>query len=130
MEEGLAQPAHEQTLVRLCLLEIFKRNGYAGDALLTHRDFEHISREIESKTSTLISVSTLKRLLNGEFSRIPQIATLNALSNYLGFKNWQEYKLSILKNAIQVPRPIYDQQPSTDHIKKKHTHYSNILNHF
>lgn len=100
MEDEQKQTGSEKTLVRTCLLEIFKRNGYADNALLTHRAFEHISHEIEVKTATLISVSTLKRLLNGEFSRMPQIATLNAISNYLGFKNWQEYKISFLKDTV------------------------------
>lgn len=84
----------EQELVRECLIEVYRRNGYEDATSLTQRDHEHISQEIESKTTTLISVSTLKRLLNGEFSRIPQTATLNAISNYLGYKSWQEYKVA------------------------------------
>jgi len=82
----------ERDLVKECLLEIFRVNGYENVSGLTQRDYEHISQEIEAKTSTLISVSTLKRLLNGEFSRIPQTATLNAISTYIGYKTWYEYK--------------------------------------
>lgn len=84
----------EQELVRECLIEVYRRNGYEDANRLTQRDHEHISQEIELRTTILISVSTLKRLLNGEFSRIPQTATLNAISNYLGYKSWQEYKIS------------------------------------
>jgi hypothetical protein len=69
---------------------------------MSQRDFELISQELETKTGTLISVSTIRRLLNGEFSRIPQTATLNAVSNYLGFKNWQEYKLSVIGPVVEV----------------------------
>src|SRR5688572_21936919 len=97
MEDEQNQPTSEQVLVRSCLMEIFKRNGYGEDAVLAHRDFEHVCHEIEAQTTTLISVSTLKRLLNGEFSRIPQTATLNAISRYLGFKNWQDYRLSVIR---------------------------------
>src|SRR5688572_20441114 len=124
MEDELKQTANEQALVRTCLLEIFRRNGYGDDALLTHRDFEHISHEIEAKTTTLISVSTLKRLLNGEFSRIPQTATLNAISNYLGFKNWQDYKLSFLQNGIPAPEQKQDQKTSSAPFKKTTGHFS------
>lgn len=85
----------EQELVRQCLVEVYRRNGYEDATSLTQRDHEHISQEIESKTTILISVSTLKRLLNGEFSRIPQTATLNAIFHYLGYKGWQEYKVSV-----------------------------------
>ena len=94
MEEEGKPKATEQDLVRACLVEILRLNGYENMSVLTLRDYEHISQEIETKTTTLISVSTLKRLLHGEFSRIPQTATLNAISNYLGHKNWQEYKSS------------------------------------
>jgi hypothetical protein len=84
----------EQGIVRETLVKIFKKNGYEELDRLTQRDFDHISHEIEENTGTLISGSTIKRLLNGNFSRLPQIATLDAISGYLGYKSWQEYKLT------------------------------------
>jgi len=84
----------EQELVKTCLTEICKKNGFADPSTMAQRDIELISREIEENTGILISVSTIKRLLNGSFIRTPQIATLNAISTYLGYKNWQEYKIS------------------------------------
>jgi hypothetical protein len=89
----------EQEFVRNCLNDICRKNGFDGHAAMTQRDYELISREIENHTGTLISVSTIKRLLQGSFSRLPQTATLNAISAYLGFKNWQEYKASLNKTA-------------------------------
>ena len=85
----------EQEFVKHCLNDICKKNGFDDCSSMSHRDFELISRTIEENTGTLISVSTVKRLLNGDFNRMPQTATLNAISSYLGFKNWQEYKGSI-----------------------------------
>ena len=61
---------------------------------MTQRDFEHISSVIEKKAGIVISSTTIKRLSKGEFSRLPQVATLNAIANYFGFTNWQEYKAS------------------------------------
>ena len=84
----------EQALVKKCLTDIYRENGYEDLNAVTQRDHEHISHQIETSTGTLISVSTIKRLLNGDFSRLPQTATLNALSNYSGYKSWQEYKAS------------------------------------
>jgi len=84
----------EQELVKKCLTEICQKNGFADPSAMAQRDIELISREIEEHTGILISVSTIKRLLNGNFTRTPQIATLNAISTYLGYKNWQEYKIS------------------------------------
>src|SRR5688572_4838980 len=59
---------------------------------MIQRDYELVSARIEEQTGILISVSTIKRLLNGEFSRLPQAATLNAISGYLGYKDWYEYR--------------------------------------
>ena len=106
----------EQDLVKACLTEILKRNGYDDVSKLAQRDYEHISNAIEAKTTTLISVSTLKRLLHGEFARIPQTATLNAISTYLGYKSWQDFKLSLrpkvvtrVVNEVPVRAPIADE---------------------
>ena len=93
---------NEHDLVRECLTEIFRLNGYDDVSKLTQRDYEHISNAIETKTTILISVSTLKRLLHGEFTRIPQTATLNAISTYLGYKSWQDFKLSLIKKVVKV----------------------------
>lgn len=93
----------EQELVKKCLGDICQKNGFDDITAMTQRDFELISQKIDEGTGILISVSTIKRLLNGEFSRMPQIATLNAISTYLGFKNWQEYKTSVQHPVIQPP---------------------------
>jgi len=90
----------EQDLVKACLTEILRRNGYDDVSKLAQRDYEHISNAIEAKTTILISVSTLKRLLHGEFARIPQTATLNAISTYLGYKSWQDFKLSLRPKVV------------------------------
>ncbi len=85
----------DQDLVRSCIRDICKKNGFDDPGSMTQRDFELISGEIEERTGILLSVSTIKRLLNGDFSRIPQTTTLNAIAAYLGFKTWQEYKISM-----------------------------------
>jgi len=97
----------EQQLVRQSILEIFKRNGYENPESMIQRHFDHIGSEIEKKSGILISGTTIRRLSNGEFSRMPQIATLNAIASYLGFNSWQEYKLSIppIKETETIEQP-------------------------
>ncbi len=90
----------EQDFVKRCLEDICAKNGFGERGSMTQRNFEMLSDEIHAKTGILLSISTLKRLLNGEFSRIPQQTTLNAISSYLGFNTWQEYK-----NSVQVTEP-------------------------
>lgn len=83
----------EQELVKKCMDLICHQSGFAVNHRLTQRDMELLCDNIEKKTNVLISLSTMKRLLNGQFSRMPQVATLNAISNYLGYENWQDFKI-------------------------------------
>lgn len=103
----------EQQLVKESLLEIFKKSGYADAGLMTQRHFEHVGDEIEKKSGIVISGTTIKRLSNGEFSRLPQIATLNAIANYFDFTNWQDYKSS------QTPKAVPQETNTATHSLKK-----------
>lgn len=84
----------EEKIITASLLKIFTLNGYTDPSRMTQRDFEHISTAIEKKSGIVISSTTIKRLSKGEFRRLPQVATLNAIANYFEFSNWQEYKAS------------------------------------
>src|SRR5690606_38486329 len=85
----------DRDFVTTCLREIFERNGYEDPDKITQRDIEHISAEIAAKTTILISVATLKRLMQGRFARLPQTATVNAISQYLGYNTWQDFKMAV-----------------------------------
>lgn len=104
----------EQELVKTCLMEVFQQNGYADLEALVQRDYENISQEIAHKTGTLISISTLKRLLKGDFARLPQVATLNALSIYLGYRNWQDFR-----NQTRAKAAPFLESQSTEHRAKR-----------
>jgi transcriptional regulator with XRE-family HTH domain len=85
---------NERGLVKDVILEIFNKSGYPDTAQMTQRDFDYISSEIEKKSGILISGTTIKRLALGDFSRLPQVATLNAIANYFEHKTWQDFKTS------------------------------------
>lgn len=74
------------------MAELCERAGFPDTGKLVQRDLNFLSEWIESKTGVLISLSTIKRLLNGQFSRLPQIATLDALAQSIGYENWQHFK--------------------------------------
>ncbi len=86
------QTKSDQDLVKDCMTELCRQAGFLDINSMVQRDYEFLSEQIESKTGIVISLSTIKRLLNGQFTRIPQIATLNAISNFIGYTNWQDYK--------------------------------------
>ena len=82
----------DHELVKICMAELCKRAGFPDTGKLVQRDLNFLSEWIESRTGVLISLSTIKRLLNGQFSRLPQIATLDSLAQSVGYKNWQHFK--------------------------------------
>jgi len=84
----------EHRLVNICMTELCKNTGFADSQNLVQRDLVFLCDRIESKTGVIISLSTIKRLLNGQFSRLPQIATLDAIAVTAGYQNWQQFKIS------------------------------------
>ncbi|RPD39571.1 hypothetical protein EG028_18105 [Chitinophaga barathri] len=66
---------------------------------MTQRDFDHIAEQLQQKSGILISGTTVKRLAQGEFARLPQIATLNAIANYYDYKTWQDFKASKIEDG-------------------------------
>lgn len=105
----------DRDFISMCLREIFVKNGYEDPARITQRGYEHISAEIANKTSILISVATLKRLMQGRFARLPQTATLNAISQYLGYNNWQEYRMTVREKATAPhAKPTISKPESAD----------------
>src|SRR5690349_19759270 len=103
----------EHSLIKACILEIFSDNGFADPSAMTQRDFDHISEQLRQKSGILISGTTIKRLAHGEFSRQPQIATLNAIASYFNYKTWQDYKAYKLRNEpLNTPAPEPVKEPA------------------
>ena len=103
----------EQEWVRICMKELCRKAGFADCHNLVQRELEFVCDSIESKTGVLISLSTIKRLLNGQFSRQPQIATLNAISMFLGYQNWQDFKLHKVRETNE---PAVNEKPNEEKI--------------
>ncbi|HEV3326005.1 MAG TPA: hypothetical protein VG052_10380, partial [Puia sp.] len=95
----------EQELVKICIGELCKKAGLAGCDNLLQRDLHFLCDYIESETGVVISLSTIKRLQNGQFSRIPQIATLDAIARSAGYQNWQSFKSGRGNQTAPPPPP-------------------------
>lgn len=96
-----AKPVNERDLVLLCMSELCKSAGFADTSQLVQRDLEFLCDSIDAKTGVLISLSTMRRLMNGQFARLPQVATLNAMATYIGYQNWQDFKCKNI--AVDIP---------------------------
>ena len=79
-----------------------EKAGFTDPSALIQRDLQTLADGIESRTGVLISLSTIKRLLNGQFSRLPQIATLNALARFLDYPNWQAFRIA--QRPVSLPK--------------------------
>lgn len=92
-------------LINKCLGLVEEKVGYSPEAQWTHRNFESLSEQIQLKTGTLLSVSTLKRLWNSRFKSLPQKATLDALAQFIDYKDWFDFVASSVNK-----RRIYSQR--------------------
>lgn len=86
-----ANTYNEQELVKMCMSELCTRAGLPDPGRLVQRDMVSLCDTIESNTGVLISLSTVKRLLNGQFSRLPQTATLDAIAASAGYEDWRDF---------------------------------------
>jgi len=98
----------DRQLIELGAQELATRHGFNLDSM-RQRDFEYLCANIEESSGILISLSTIKRILNGQYNRLPQVATLNAIAVNLGYANWQAFK-----TAKQVPTPTPAASPAAE----------------
>lgn len=73
-----------------CLQEIEGMVQWGRLSEWTGHNFDQLSEEISEKTGIKLSGRTLRRLVNKKISN-PQIATKNALTKFLGYKNWEDF---------------------------------------
>jgi hypothetical protein len=96
----------EHRLVAICMTELCKKAGFTDSKNLVQRDLMFLCDRIEARTGVIISLSTIKRLLNGQFTRLPQIATLDAIAVTAGYQNWQQFKVSKSVEADQNGKAV------------------------
>jgi hypothetical protein len=82
----------DRQLIEIGAQELAARQGFTAAGDMRQRDLEYLCERIEESSGILISLSTIKRILNGQYNRLPQVATLNAFSVYLGYADWQSFK--------------------------------------
>ena len=82
----------DRQLIELGAQELAARHGFADWREMRQRDLEYCCERIEERSGILISLSTIKRIMNGQYNRLPQAATLNSISVYLGYADWPAFK--------------------------------------
>jgi hypothetical protein len=82
----------DKDLVKHCLKELAQKMGYAEGQRLSQSDLEHLCYLIGEKSKIVLSLSTMKRLFQEKFERLPQISTLDAITIFLGYSGWRDFK--------------------------------------
>lgn len=95
----------DRQLIELGAQELAAHHGFANAANMRQRDFEYLCARIEESSGILISLSTVKRIIFGQYNRLPQIATLNAIAVDLGYSDWQAFKTARQRSASTAPDP-------------------------
>ncbi len=109
----------EHEWVKICMVALCQQAGFPDTKKLVQRDLNFLSEWIESRTGVLISLSTIKRLLNGQFSRLPQIATLDALARSVGYDNWQRFKRDHSARTMVAAEDGPAENPVTHQVRPK-----------
>jgi hypothetical protein len=86
--------------IELCKKLLEEKFSFGNGDGYTQKDLEQLSLYIDEHTGYHISLSTLKRFWKGTYKTQPQIATLNALVQVLGYKNWQDFKIRHQKEHV------------------------------
>lgn len=85
----------EREYITLCKQLIEEKFHFQnGGGSLRQRDLEWLADNIEESSGIKLSLSTLKRIWKKDYDQMPHPSTLDALASLLGYKNWQDFKLS------------------------------------
>ena len=97
--------------IHVLLMQVESRFG----SLSRPADFSHLSDEIESATSELLSPSTLKRLWGYvNYMSSPRVYTLDVLSRYIGYTDFGSFCSEIHNNPEFVSGFLTEDSISSD----------------
>jgi hypothetical protein len=97
---------NEKDYLKLCIAEIEQKIGNGRLSDWSGQSFDQLCDDIHEATGIKLSGRTLRRIANNKISN-PQIATKNALAQFVGYKNWSEFMQGHSKHnkAIQFDPP-------------------------
>jgi len=86
----------EGDFLKKCLERIERKQPWGPRKEWTTYNFSRLSQEIQDVSGVALSTRTLRRLCTNVRNYKPQIATKNALAEYLGFADWEAFKLDVV----------------------------------
>ncbi len=78
-----------------------------------NQDFESLSEKVFEETSISLSTSTLKRIWGKvKYNSTPNVATLNALAQFVGYENWRVFKTDGFQPSNESVEPATNTSPA------------------
>ncbi|WP_428667365.1 hypothetical protein [Runella sp.] len=105
--------AGDEALLNALKKEVEKKAGLQNAENWTQKDYDFLVFYIEENSGVKISLTTLKRIWRNEYSRLPHISTLDALSYIAYSKDWLSLKLENTKT-----QSIPEQTPKINPTRK------------
>jgi hypothetical protein len=84
--------------IQKCLEKVNEKLQWEDFEEWTSYNFNTLSKNIFNETGISISSRTLRRIITNKNCGNPQLATKNALAQYIGFINWEEFKIDLNNN--------------------------------
>jgi len=109
----------DRQLIEIGAQDLAARYGFGDLKGMRQRDLEYLCERIEESSGILISLSTIKRILNGRYNRLPQVATLNAIALCLGYADWQGFKTGKLAGPAEVSAVASMEREASEAVRSK-----------
>jgi hypothetical protein len=85
----------EQQYIKICIELIENKLEWGPSSKWTNYNYNKLSSYIIEKSNISLSARTLRRIISDDRKFKPQAATRNALAIYLGYKDWEHFKISL-----------------------------------
>jgi hypothetical protein len=110
MEPNSVQPSNQSAFdaLDICCRIIIQKMGSKVIEEWRVSDYNKLSSQLGKQTKVYLSVNTLKRLfgqLKTPQRYFPQKATRDALAQFIGYRDWQEFELVSLSAQPEVTKP-------------------------
>ncbi|WP_316838982.1 hypothetical protein [Pedobacter gandavensis] len=103
-----------------CCKEIIEKMGGKPISEWRTTDYNSLSSQLGKKTKVYLSENTLKRIfgrLKTSNRYYPQKATRDALAQFIGYRDWQEYELICIAAGIKkVESPTEEEEPQIQEV--------------
>ncbi|MDP4150791.1 MAG: hypothetical protein Q8927_03840 [Bacteroidota bacterium] len=96
-----------QVLIRQVKRLYEEKTGWGTSDLWNNQDFLELSVMIFDQTGTALSHVTLKRIWGRvRYESLPHTKTLNTIVQFLGYRNWREFRVRKGRHSTKQKNPI------------------------